>query len=437
MSSQKVVWSRALHPKLVETRPAKLFTSPPPHTHTRRGAAEFIEVCDLPEGADLKRSCTPAGPLGSVTVAPGQSFTQSVIILDGFGEPLGGALSDANMLVAVAVAGSYDAEGQLEEEGEDGSSSGLVEDIAAQAAALQGLPGAIGGKRRLAGAAGAAASAPAAAAGWQLVVEELPGSRRLAQAPGSSACAGPELPVLFGNTTQASNGTALFTAVTVFGRPGQYQLRVVAPARPAVAPALLNVTLRGCAAGEAYLPGSCSLGPVCGVCSAPYYSFDPTDKCVSCSASDPAFCDGPTKLPSPGFWQSSPRSNQVGRREQGAGCMVAPPGCRRGERGREGGCMRVPQQPNHAPHTATHSAGTHAHAHTRHHPCAQTLKKLITTRAPNPQLLNPQFLNPQFLNSQFLNPQFLNHCPADPPLPVTQRLQPQRGRHECHDRMDA
>jgi hypothetical protein len=47
-------------------------------------------------------------------------------------------------------------------------------------------------------------------------------------------------------------------------------------------------------------------------CSAPYYSFDPTGGCQQCPSDQPAFCDGPAKVPDSGFWQSGARSSQVG-----------------------------------------------------------------------------------------------------------------------------
>ena len=261
---------------------------------------QTIQPCQLDSG-DLQGGCQPITS-STIVAAPGQAFNLSALVLDGFGQQLVGGISDANLVMGVQ------------------------------------LP------------------TPATASG-----------RRLAQIPRTSDAGCSSAALLLGNTTTAVNGTAFFPAVTVFAETGgascwrvpaclpaclpaqpaqgigmhntsqqantgavpwlagTHLLRLWSPERPSLQHASILLQLRSCSAGEhntssgasaSGKPSGCSPSSVatCQACSAPFYSFDPSLECQQCRPEEPAFCGGPAKVPNSGYWQSSPRSSQVGGR---------------------------------------------------------------------------------------------------------------------------
>ncbi|GBF89398.1 hypothetical protein Rsub_01970 [Raphidocelis subcapitata] len=131
-----------------------------------------------------------------------------------------------------------------------------------------------------------------------------------------------------GNISRASNGLADFPSLQIFAPPGSYLLEFApfaAPA-PALRPARLRLTLRGCAAGEARVRGApadaalraAAVYEKCEVCRFGTFSVDPDfGACAQCDERTHANCTGVAPVPLPGFWTSHPRSPLVHR------CLVA------------------------------------------------------------------------------------------------------------------
>lgn len=245
-------------------------------------------------GACVERA-TAATLARNATAVPGRPLNFSVAVVNGFGELVTGGADDARVWLAV------------------------------QAEAVD------------AAATAAAAAEPRGTALAPLQLQRAGGAAMLPPPPSSSnggggGCAALQPAVLLGNSTQALRGVAIFNALTIFASPGDYWLRVSAPQRPTLRPLQLHVSVRSCIAGEHYTSGggdygsgdgasddeaagggACRIGATCEMCRSPYYSFDPRQPCSLCAPGDnTAYCDGPVLIPANTYWQSSPRSNQVG-----------------------------------------------------------------------------------------------------------------------------
>jgi hypothetical protein len=139
-----------------------------------------------------------------------------------------------------------------------------------------------------------------------------------------------------GNISIASTGVAHFSSLQVVAAPGDYQLRfspLAAQHRP-LAPATLNLRLRGCVVGEANVSASVvGIGPdvstlisgglsPCQICRPGTVSLDPvaTGGCNRCDEAAHANCTGPAKIPNNGWWHSHPRSPLVHKCLLAAAC---------------------------------------------------------------------------------------------------------------------
>lgn len=120
-----------------------------------------------------------------------------------------------------------------------------------------------------------------------------------------------------GNQTNANGGVAEFLGLQVAAPPGEYQLRFspLAQQHLRLAPAVLDLTLRGCVAGEANLTaqaashdGVASLAP-CQQCRPGTVSLDPqaSGGCTRCDDGVHGNCTGYALVPSDGYFHSHPR----------------------------------------------------------------------------------------------------------------------------------
>jgi hypothetical protein len=131
---------------------------------------------------------------------------------------------------------------------------------------------------------------------------------------------------IFGNTTQAQNGTARFTGLTINGKPND---TVTLTFRTQNGLTITRqVELRRCQAGEhTDMRESVSneLSYKCSPCMSPQFSFFP--EATSCSQCDAlpsgswAVCNLAALVPADGFYQSHPRSPVVSPKTSGAGVL--------------------------------------------------------------------------------------------------------------------
>jgi hypothetical protein len=121
---------------------------------------------------------------------------------------------------------------------------------------------------------------------------------------------------IFGNTTQAQNGTARFTGLTVNGKPGDTVTLLFSTQNGLTLSR--QVVLRRCQAGE-YTDNSTSapneLSFSCRPCQSPQFSFYPSatacSQCAALPANSWAVCNEAALVPADGFYQSHPRSPVV------------------------------------------------------------------------------------------------------------------------------
>ena len=137
--------------------------------------------------------------------------------------------------------------------------------------------------------------------------------------------------VVIGNTTNANGGCAEFQGLQVAAPPGSYQLRFspTSPQQSLLAPATLDLRLRGCVAGEANLTtqaagrGSAAALAPCQECRPGSISLDPlaSGGCTRCGDSLHANCTGFALVPNSGYYHSHPRSPLVHRCLLAAACQ--------------------------------------------------------------------------------------------------------------------
>lgn len=121
---------------------------------------------------------------------------------------------------------------------------------------------------------------------------------------------------IFGNTTQAQNGVARFTGLTVNGKPGD-TVRLTFRTQNGLT-ITRDVIMRECQAGEytdtsASAPNEQSFR--CAPCQSPQFSFYPKanscSQCASLPVDSFAACNLAALVPADGFYQSHPRSPVV------------------------------------------------------------------------------------------------------------------------------
>jgi hypothetical protein len=127
--------------------------------------------------------------------------------------------------------------------------------------------------------------------------------------PGSSASSSSTSDgVTLSDTRQlfATNGSLVLDGLKLNGAPGTTLQLWLLPSNSRVAPAVVTVELRRCAAGSIPFLGDCE------ACPMGYYSLVPTQDGASCSGCPAgALCNGSVVLPVPGVWHSHPRSVQM------------------------------------------------------------------------------------------------------------------------------
>lgn len=183
---------------------------------------EAIRLCSLAND-NLQGACVPhTGDEASavnVTVAPGQPFNESAVVLDGFGQPLIGGVSDANLLMGVQLDAAESVDG---------------------------------GRRRL-------LRLVASSGGLALAAATAPDSlRQLLEGSGSDCH---QVPTLLGNTTMGNNGTTFFPAITMFASPGEWWAQLARGWRRAMQEGSPVAVVRRLAAPQAAAPGDQLLLP--------------------------------------------------------------------------------------------------------------------------------------------------------------------------------
>lgn len=134
--------------------------------------------------------------------------------------------------------------------------------------------------------------------------------------PNGTAVAADKFQIVGGLAT-AKNGLVNFTSIRIYGdsqnqgtKSYLLQFSAVQP-NTVLQPSYLNITVRGCVAGEEIVtdgPG----GTLCTPCLSPSYSFLAAVRgCVKCDSTDHAVCSRSYKIPEEGYWHSHPRNPQV------------------------------------------------------------------------------------------------------------------------------
>ena len=119
----------------------------------------------------------------------------------------------------------------------------------------------------------------------------------------------------YGTAAKAQEGCANFTGLTLVSKPGSVLRLTFGPAvdgQTSIEPFTVSVSITSCWAGQSVR--NLTDGMVsCEQCNSPVYSLEPNSpKCYVCP--EHAVCDGPLMRPVDGYWQSHPRSIQVGVR---------------------------------------------------------------------------------------------------------------------------
>jgi hypothetical protein len=117
------------------------------------------------------------------------------------------------------------------------------------------------------------------------------------------------------NSNSSNSGSISFDWLELQGAPGEtLNVSFAVLEAPEVTPAVVQVQLKQCTAGQAVQRGRRpDLYAGCTNCTNPLFSFDPS--ATQCSTCPPAgtykLCSGDVVTPADGYWQSNPRSAQL------------------------------------------------------------------------------------------------------------------------------
>ena len=130
------------------------------------------------------------------------------------------------------------------------------------------------------------------------------------------------------SSSPASSSDISFDWLELQGAPGEtLNVSFAVLEAPEVRPAVVQVQLKECTAGQAVLRGRRpDLYAGCTNCTNPLFSFDPTaSQCSTCPPPGTyKVCSGDVLTPADGYWQSHPRSAQLLQCPNPAACSRSP-----------------------------------------------------------------------------------------------------------------